>query len=314
MEESRYSSEMRLNRAQTEEFLRRVRQFPHVRTLFVCSEQVRGQELRELPFFGKLKNLTVYCPVFTDEDAQVFRELEQPESIGIGSKRLTDVGMAALTELRGMEMILIRAPGVTDQGFAALSLGPELWGLQLSETSVADATLQRLAAGAPGLHFIDLSRTKVTDAGLVHLQSVHQLSDLDLSGTAITDAGLASLAQVRGLQSLDLSKTMVTDTGLAQLASLANLDSLNLTDTQITDSAIEALKESPVLSLHLDNTRVTDDTLEILATWPRMDELELRGTQVTAEGLRRFTDAHMPGSIASEIDPELWYRRKNADR
>ena len=116
IETSPNSREARANRADTEEFLQRVRQFPRVRSLFISTEQVRGQELRELPFFGKLKNLTVYCPEFTVEDAQIFRELEQPESIGIGSNRLTDAGMAALQELRGMEMILIRGPKVSLQG------------------------------------------------------------------------------------------------------------------------------------------------------------------------------------------------------
>lgn len=306
--------EKRLNRAKTEEFLQRVGQFPHVHTLVVCSEQVRGSELRELSFFGQLKHLVVHCPEFTDDDAQVLGELQQLESIKIGSNRLTDAGMAALAELRDMEMVDIRAPHVTDLGFAALPLGPKLWGLQLTGTSVGDATLQRLAAGAPGLHVVDLSQTKVTNAGLVHLQSLYQLSDVALSGTAVTDSGLAAIAQIKGLQSLDLSNTQVTDEGVALLASLPHLESLVLSNTQVTDRAIDALKDAPVVSLHLNDTRVTDATLEVLAGWPRMDGLELRGTQVTAKGLARFAEANMPGSMSSDIDVELWYRRNKADK
>jgi hypothetical protein len=313
IETSPHSREERISRADTEEFLRRVRQFPRVRSLFISTEQVRGAELRELPFFAELRNLQVDAPDFSDEDAQIFRDLKQPESIGIGSPRLTDAGVAALKELHGLQRITIRAPKVTDQGVAFLPLGPDLWTLQLSETSISDAALQRLAAGAPGLRFVHLSRTKVADAGLVHLQSLHQLSHLDLSGTAITDAGLPAIARVASLNLLDLSNTAVTDEGVALLVSLPNLDILELSGTQVTDRAIEALKGAPVSALCLNQTRVTDATLEILASWPKMQALELRGTQVTAQGLRRFTEAHMPGSLASDIDPELWYGRNKAD-
>ena len=47
---------------------------------------------------------------------------------------------------------------------------------------------------------------------------------LDLSDTKVTDAGLANLTGLVGLQLLGLSDAQVTDAGLAHLQTLARVD------------------------------------------------------------------------------------------
>ena len=42
-----------------------------------------------------------------------------------------------------------------------------------------------------GITGLNLSNTKVTDAGLVHLKSMSRLTKLTLTGTPVTDAGVA---------------------------------------------------------------------------------------------------------------------------
>jgi hypothetical protein len=58
---------------------------------------------------------------------------------------------------------------------------------------------------------------------------------LDLSSTRLTDAGLKELAGLKSLQTLNLYATQVTDGGLKELAGLQNLQTLNLVATQVTD-------------------------------------------------------------------------------
>ena len=62
---------------------------------------------------------------------------------------------------------------------------------------------------------MDLSKTGVTDAGLVHLQGLTALKELCLQETRITDAGLARLYPLR-IDSLALRGTQVTDAGLEE--------------------------------------------------------------------------------------------------
>jgi hypothetical protein len=64
---------------------------------------------------------------------------------------------------------------------------------------------------------LSLTKTKVTDAGLVHLQGLNRLIWLNLRGTKVTDAGLAHLQGQSQLQDLDLSSTRVTNEGVDRL-------------------------------------------------------------------------------------------------
>lgn len=59
-----------------------------------------------------------------------------------------------------------------------------------------------------------LPDTNVSDAGLVHLRGLTQLTSLSISGTKVTDAGLVYLSGLTNLTTLNLSATKVTDAGL----------------------------------------------------------------------------------------------------
>jgi hypothetical protein len=63
---------------------------------------------------------------------------------------------------------------------------------------------------------LELGGTKITDAGLAHLNKVEQLLSLSLKGTKITDVGLMRLGELRKLRSLDVSETAVTAAGKAE--------------------------------------------------------------------------------------------------
>jgi len=64
---------------------------------------------------------------------------------------------------------------------------------------------------------VDLSNSKTTDAGLVHLKGMTSLKSLNLLSTKVTDAGLVHLKGLTGLQTLTLHKTQVTPTGVKDL-------------------------------------------------------------------------------------------------
>jgi len=111
----------------------------------------------------------------------------------------------------------------------------------LAEASVDDVRLEALLPFAE-LQRLDLTNTQLTDAGLLHLETLTNLIWLKLEGTRITDSGLLHLKGLTKLQYLNLGKTQVSDAGLVHLKELTNLQSLNLSGTQISRQGYEALR------------------------------------------------------------------------
>jgi internalin A len=129
-----------------------------------------------------------------------------------------------------------------------------------------DGTVTRdeKAPGKPVLT-VNLSYTKVTDAGLKELAALQNLNTLNLRGTQVTDAGLKELAPLKTLTTLRLGKTDVTDAGLKELAALKNLTTLGLSETKVTDVGLKELATLKTLTaLHMGKTDVTDAGLKEL--------------------------------------------------
>ena len=72
-------------------------------------------------------------------------------------------------------------------------------------------------AGLPPLPGLGLASTKVGDAGLAHLKSLHGLQRLDLSNTQVTDAGLQALHGLTGLRLVELRGSKATAAGVEAL-------------------------------------------------------------------------------------------------
>jgi Leucine-rich repeat (LRR) protein len=64
---------------------------------------------------------------------------------------------------------------------------------------------------------INISSTRVTDAGMEHLKGLSSLKELDLSHTGVSQAGVAVLKALTGLQSLELDDTRITDAEVEEL-------------------------------------------------------------------------------------------------
>ncbi len=110
-----------------------------------------------------------------------------------------------------------------------------------------------------GLVLLDLSWTRVGDAGVARLSALRGLRTLALAGTLLTDVRLQSLAALPGLADLDISDTHVTDAGLRAVGMLESLESLNLGGTEIHDAGLVHLGELQQLRrLYLGHTQVTD--------------------------------------------------------
>ncbi len=153
----------------------------------------------------------------------------------------------------------------------------------------SDDDVALLIKGSPKVRRLVLSKTQVTDAGLVHLKRFHKLEDLELEHTQVTDAGLQHLKGLVTLQILYLNDTQVTDAGLVHLKGLTRLRYLSLDHTRVGSTGLRHLEALPDLkTLRLCGTEVTDAGLEHLGGLKKLDGLILDDTQVTDAGLKHL--------------------------
>jgi uncharacterized membrane protein len=139
----------------------------------------------------------------------------------------------------------------------------------LAKLTTLGVSVVPVAAGTPFLHVHATNARATFDDGALKLLepiAAHVLW-LDVGRTRITDAGLASIAKLTNLTRLDLNHTAITDEGLTRLAPLTHLEALNLYGTAITDAGLDRLKPLTTLrAAHLWQTRVTPDGVARLRT------------------------------------------------
>ena len=101
------------------------------------------------------------------------------------------------------------------QGQIEISAGEEL---RLNVTPQASTDLSPLTGlSANALQYLQLSGTRVANAGLEHIKHLTGLRVLWLYDTRISDAGLPLLQGLSGLRVLNLRSTLVSKGGINQL-------------------------------------------------------------------------------------------------
>ena len=81
--------------------------------------------------------------------------------------------------------------------------------MDLEGSAIGDAGLRQIAK-LPGLVVLNLSGTKITDAGLAALEN-RNLSRLVIHSTAVTDAGMEHILKMKRIQLLDVGDTGVSN-------------------------------------------------------------------------------------------------------
>ncbi|MDP7009767.1 MAG: hypothetical protein QF685_00160 [Verrucomicrobiota bacterium] len=116
----------------------------------------------------------------------------------------------------------IATVGVSTVGLIALGAeikkdnGGDVIEINLTGQPVGNSDLAQIAQHTK-LQKLWLSRTGVTDIGLIELQSMKRLRVLGLARTGITDAGLKYLAAIKSLREVYVFPTKVTDGAVDEL-------------------------------------------------------------------------------------------------
>ena len=152
-----------------------------------------------------------------------------------------------------------------------------------SRHSLSNQDLEKLE-GLSDLEELNLSYTRITDAGLKSLKGLPKLSRLYLAETKITDASLAELSRFENLASLDLSGTKITDKNVGELAKLKKLSRLFLGRTEITGEAVKPLSQLKELAvLHLAGVQLSGEELTTLKSLGKLEEFSLSTDDEGAE-------------------------------
>ena len=247
---------------------------------------ISGAALERIGTLAGLSGLRIHaCPV---GDAGVAWSKNFPNLTVLDLKRCNIAGaeladIAAMWQLRHLE--LDDNSGITDEGLAHLTQLRGLQELLLNGTSVTDAGMEHLRR-LKQLKLLGLVGTAVSDQGLVALGDLAALTRLGVAGTRISDAGLPALSNLRKLKTLDINDTIITDVGMAEIAKLDNLESLTLRGARVGDDGLAELKPLTKLEyLGLAATEITDEGLKRLHALTNLKHLDVTSTQVTAAGI-----------------------------
>jgi serine/threonine protein kinase len=112
-------------------------------------------------------------------------------SLAFAEANVTDAGLQHIANLKELRELTLWDMKITGSGFKSLAKVHWLAHLSLVGTRVDDTGVAALTA--LGLHTLDLSRTRVTDACVEHLKKMKRLRRLSLGSTKVSAAAVADL-------------------------------------------------------------------------------------------------------------------------
>ena len=131
---------------------------------------------------------------------------------------------------------------ITDAELPKIAVISQDLNLVLTSCPITNDGLSNLA-GKTNVRCLNLAKTSVNDEGMKHLRGMN-LQSLDLSATKVTDAGLATLGEFDfpHLKEIALERTRITDAGLMHLANFKHLEWVSTAGTKVTKDGIRHLK------------------------------------------------------------------------
>jgi Leucine-rich repeat (LRR) protein len=178
----------------------------------------------------------------------------------------------------------------------------EVIGLRLRGTWVTDTELLDVAR-LPKLERLDLSHTRITDEGLLHLKPAKQIRDLNLYyAEQITDQGMTAIRDWKNLKRLNVRGTRIFDGTLAIVSGLTQLEALDIAYTQVTDNGLDGLVPLTKLKeLSIGRSKLNKNALEVLRLLPTLEYLDLGGPHPGSGGYRAKAGTPMPEEVPRAI-------------
>jgi internalin A len=138
-------------------------------------------------------------------------------------------------------------------------------------------------ARLPKLQRLDLSHTRITDEGMLHLKPASQIEDLDLYYAEwVTDQGMTAIKNWKKLKRLDVRGTRISNGTLEIVSHMPQLEALDISNSQITDNGMDMLITLTNLKeLSLGQGRGSAADLGFLRVLTTLTSLDIGGAKPT---------------------------------
>jgi internalin A len=294
--------------------------------LLLWGDRFNGGGLNHLRRSPALRVCNLSTANITDDSLEHLAAMPSLENLRLErDAKISDRGMALLSNSRSLKKLNIRGTQVSRQGVAELSKVKTLEHLELPESSMTDGTLASVGK-LPNLKLLHMVLPNYREISkleqyygpksLVELGNLKKLEDLRLSGLAVTDESVEHIAKHVHLKKLWISNSPLSNQGLGKLSSLKSLEELYLYYNHITIGGFSQLGELPRLKtmcamevsddgVPLDLSRltalerleicmakdnaITDKDLACLAKLKNLRHLQLYPSAVSDEGLKNIS-------------------------
>lgn len=279
-------------------------------------EIVRAARIPEI--IEKLTTLDASNSKVTDHGLQQFKEFPHLARVDITGLQITGAGiegLASLNELRELTATFVKI-GVPD-GWEKIGKLSQIERLDLRSTNITDAEVHYLKPMS-ALKELNVSNTRLTDAGLAELAELPNLEILWIAGnpgingsgllafvrskhkpglkclyassTPLSREGMINVKRIESLELFDNTYTNMNDQLLYELRAANNLKSLIVPNNQLTPASgltLRTLRNLEFLDLS-QNASVNDQILNALITLTDLKTLNLRGTACSLPAVQEF--------------------------
>jgi internalin A len=255
--------------------------------LNLTKTKVTGSGLKYLQY---LRSVSLIASPASDLGLRNIADSNEISFLTLQGKEITDKSIEGIAKLKNLHRLFLTDAQVSDEGVAMLTKLP-VSQLKLRGSRITDRAIDSLVDAKFTFEWLDLTNTRVTDAGVKRLSAFKKLYFLWLNGTAITDASVKEIARLEKLQSLHLNGTAITDACMREIAGLKQMNVLSLARTKVSHVGVKDLIGSPVQHLDLSYTPVTEETFAQLSRFSRLETVNLTGvTPKSWRGLRHLVD------------------------
>jgi Leucine-rich repeat (LRR) protein len=275
----------------TDAGLRRLQQqlHPKLTRLWIAGTRVTDAGLESIGKMTAMSDLALGNQI-TDAGLHKLLPLKHLEALWLGDNdHITDVGMQCVGRFSGLSAFDVGSRKVSDAGLAQLKDLKQIYDLRLRCPGMTDAGVACLH-GLRQLASLQLESDQLTDAGMATLRDFPRLAALELRGNRITGVGLPHFLSFPDLRHLAIRGERIGDEAIKHLKRNHELYSLTLYGNDITDAGLAAIKGQTISELRIGGARLTDAGLEQIRHIDMLRRLDLFDFSVRGTGLRCLKD------------------------
>lgn len=177
-------------------------------------------DLDDLRKFPNLKRLSLSGPACNDEAAETIADTFQSlEQAYLRRTSITNAGVEHLSRIKTLKVLTLDGAAIDDGVADSIRRMKQLTWLSVEDCAIGDDTLAALSE-CPGMWYVFLVHTPVTDQGVAHLVKLNKPLALYLAHCrSVTDASVESLARLPDSENLHISleNSSITEQGARKL-------------------------------------------------------------------------------------------------